>query len=120
MFGTVVHNLFLGVEAMLQFAHEEQEQQKMIVRGGQVNQFSGVVTDIREESRVAGKQRWQMALDKTEFVVGDIGMLEAIARSGAKLVVPVFGVVIDAAGEVWHVVEKPLAAGTRVTGRVNR
>ena len=85
-----------------------------------MNEFYGVVTDIREESRVAGKQRWQMALDQTEFAVGDVGMLEAVARSGAKLVVPVLGVVIDAGGEVWHVVEKPLAAGTRVTGRVNQ
>jgi hypothetical protein len=82
-----------------------------------VNEFSGVVTDIREESRVAGKQRWQMALDRTEFVAGDVGLLEAVARSGAKLVVPVLGVIVDA-GEVWHVVEKPLAAGTTVTGRV--
>jgi hypothetical protein len=88
--------------------------------GGQVNDFFGVVTDIREESRVAGRQRWQMALDQTEFSAGDVGMLEAVARSGAKLVVPVLGVVIDAAGEVWHVVEKPLAAGTRVTGRVSQ
>jgi hypothetical protein len=32
-------------------------------------------------------------------------------------VVPVLGVVMDG-GEVWHVVEKPLAAGTAVTGRV--
>jgi alanyl-tRNA synthetase len=85
-----------------------------------VNEFSGVVTDIREESRVAGRQRWHMALDRTEFVVGDVGMLEAVARSGTKLVVPVLGVVMDAAGEVWHVVEKPLAAGTRVTGRVGQ
>jgi hypothetical protein len=88
-------------------------------KGGQVNEFSGVVTDIREESRVAGRQRWQMTLDRTEFVVGDVGVLEAVARSGAKLAVPVLGVVIDAAGEVWHVVEKPLAAGTKVKGRVN-
>jgi hypothetical protein len=57
--------------------------------GGQVNEFSGVVTDIREELRVAGRQRWQMALDRTEFVAGDVGMLEAVARSGAKLAVPV-------------------------------
>ena len=48
---------------------------------------------------------------------GDVGVLEAVARSGARLVVPVLGVVMDA-GEVWHVVEKPLAAGTAVTGRV--
>jgi hypothetical protein len=85
-----------------------------------VNEFSGVVTDIREESRVAGRQHWQMALDRTEFVAGDVGMLEAVARSGAKLIVPVHCVVMDGAGEVWHVVEKPLAAGTRVTGRVSR
>jgi hypothetical protein len=83
-----------------------------------VKEFSAVVMDIREESRVAGRQRWQMALDRTEFVAGDAGELEAVARSGARLVVPVLGVVMDAAGEVWHVVEKPLAAGTRVTGRV--
>jgi hypothetical protein len=58
-----------------------------------------------------------MALDRTEFVAGDVGVLEAVARSGARLVVPVLGVLMDA-GEVWHVVEKPLAAGTVVTGRV--
>ena len=84
-----------------------------------MKEFFGVVTDIREESRVAGRQRWQMALDRTEFVAGDVGMLEAMARSGVKLVVPVLGVVTDDAGEVWHVVEKPLAAGTRVAGRVS-
>jgi hypothetical protein len=82
-----------------------------------VSEFSGVVTDIREESRVAGRQRWQMALDRTEFVAGDVGVLEAVARSGARLVVPVLGVVTEA-GEVWHLVEKPLAAGTAVMGRV--
>jgi hypothetical protein len=83
-----------------------------------VKEFAAVVADIREESRVAGRQRWQMALDRTEFGAGDAGVLEAVARSGVRLVVPVLGVVKDAAGEVWHVVEKPLAAGTAVTGRV--
>jgi hypothetical protein len=81
--------------------------------------FEAVVVDIREESRVAGRQRWQMALDRTEFVVGDVGELEAIAPSGVRLVVPVLSVVEDAAGEVWHVVEKPLTAGTAVTGSVS-
>ena len=94
------------------------ERMKGCTDGGKVSEFSGVVTDIREESRVAGKQRWLMALDRTEFVVGDVGVFEAVARSGARLVVPVLGVVMDAAGEVWHLVEKPLAAGTTVTGRV--
>jgi hypothetical protein len=82
-----------------------------------VSEFAAEVIDIREESRVAGRQRWQMALDRTEFVAGDVGFLEAVARSGARLVVPVLGVVLDA-GEVWHLVEKPLAAGTAVKGRV--
>lgn len=86
-----------------------------------VSEFQAVVTDIREESRVAGRQRWQMALDRTEFGAAggkDVGQMEAVARSGTRLVVPVLGVVVDADGEVWHVVEKPLAAGTVVTGRV--
>jgi hypothetical protein len=81
-------------------------------------EFSAVVVDIREESRVGGRQRWQMLLDRTEFGVNDLGVLEAVARSGTRLVVPVLGVVVDEAGEVWHLVEKPLAAGTAVTGRV--
>jgi hypothetical protein len=83
--------------------------------------FAAVVTDIREESRSEGRQRWRMALDRTEFEAAegkDVGVMEAVARSGARLVVPVLGVVVDAAGDLWHVVEKPLAAGTAVTGRV--
>jgi len=81
-------------------------------------EFSAVVIDIREESRIAGRQRWQMALDRTEFGAGDVGTMEAVARSGVRLVVPVLDVVVDAAGDIWHVVEKPLAAGTAVTARV--
>jgi hypothetical protein len=80
--------------------------------------FSAVVTDIREESRLDGRQRWQVALDRTEFSAGAVGALEAVARSGARLVVPVLGTVVDGDGEVWHVVEKPLAAGTAVTGQI--
>jgi hypothetical protein len=83
-----------------------------------VSGFTAIVTDIREESRVGGRQRWQMALDRTEFRAGAVGELQAVARSGARLVVPVLGTVVDAAGDVWHLVEKPLAAGTPVTGHV--
>lgn len=82
-------------------------------------EFAAIVVDIREESRVAGRQRWQMALDRTEFGAGDVGELEAVAPSGVKLAVPVLNVVVDAAGEIWHVVEKPLAAGTAVTAHVH-
>jgi hypothetical protein len=59
-----------------------------------------------------------MSLDQTEFYAGAMGSLEAVARSGTKLIVPVIGTVVDDGGEVWHVVEKPLAAGTEVTGLV--
>jgi len=86
-----------------------------------VSEFQAVVVDIREESRAAGRQRWQVALDRTEFGVEqgrDLGVVEAVTPRGARLVVPVLGVVVDAAGEVWHVMEKPLAAGTVVMGRV--
>jgi hypothetical protein len=80
--------------------------------------FSAVVMDIREERRVAGRQRWQVLLDRTDFGAGDEGSLEAVARSGSRLVVPVLGVVADGE-EIWLQVEKPLAAGTTVTGRVH-
>lgn len=85
-----------------------------------MSEFAAVVTDIREESRLAGRQRWQMALDRTEFAVGDTGVIEAIARSGARLEVPVLAVEVDDSGEAWHLVEKPLTAGTMVTGRVGK
>ncbi len=84
-----------------------------------MKRFEGVVTDIRLESRVQATARWQILLDRTEFGRGDeTGVLEAVARSGARLTVPVLGVEVDATGEVWHVVEKPLTEGTVVTGRV--
>jgi alanyl-tRNA synthetase len=59
-----------------------------------------------------------MSLDATDFAVGDVGLLEAVTRSGTRLSIPVTKVVIDEEGVVWHVVEKPLAAGTEVTGIV--
>jgi hypothetical protein len=84
------------------------------------SEFSAVVTDIRLESRSGTEARWQMTLDTTHFAAGDTGILAAVARSGTRLEVPVLDVVVDGAGDVWHVVEKPLAAGTDVVGRVTR
>jgi alanyl-tRNA synthetase len=86
--------------------------------------FGAEVTDIRLESRKDGVNRWQVALDRTAFYPEsggqpwDLGTLEAVARSGARLEVPVLAVV-EHGGEVWHVVEKPLMAGTAVAGRVD-
>lgn len=76
------------------------------------------MTDIREERRVAGVQRWQMLLDATEFSeTRAAGVLEVEARSGARMEIPVLHVVV-VDGEVWHVVEKPLGVGTTVRGCV--
>ncbi len=83
-------------------------------------EFSAVVTDIRLESRSGTEARWQMTLDATNFAAGDSGILAAVARSGTRLEVPVLDVVVDEVGDLWHVVEKPLAAGTDVVGRVTR
>jgi hypothetical protein len=80
--------------------------------------FVGVVTDIRLESRVEGVAQWQLAVSGSNFQEGDSGALEAVARSGTRLIVPVLRVTIDEEGDLWHVVEKPLAAGTEVMGRV--
>ncbi len=83
-------------------------------------EFSAVVTDIQMESRTGVSARWRMALDRTSFATGDVGMLHAVSRSGTRIEIPVLAVVADQAGDLWHVVEKPLAAGTDVVGQVAR
>lgn len=83
-----------------------------------MKEFSAEVVDIRLESRVGLHARWQMLLTGTEFsAAASVGRLEAVAPSGARLEVPVVGVLVED-GEVWHLVDKPLAAGTPVLGRV--
>jgi hypothetical protein len=76
--------------------------------------FEAVVTDIRLESRVSGRARWQIALFSA---AAQTGLLEAVARSGARLVVPVLGVV-EEDGMIWHIADKPLTEGTAITGRL--
>jgi alanyl-tRNA synthetase len=80
-------------------------------------EFSAVITDIQLESREGAEVRWRMALSSTGFQPGDAGVLIATSRSGTRIEVPVLRVLNDS-GDLWHVVEKPLAAGTDVTGRV--
>lgn len=80
--------------------------------------FTAVVTDIREHSRSAGKSRWQIALDRTEFQPGDTGVLRATSRSGAVLEVAVLEV-SEEAGELWHATEKPLLADTEIRAEVS-
>lgn len=81
--------------------------------------FSTMVADIREEGRTEGRQHWQVLLEQAGFAPGDRGTLEAVARSGARLSIPVLGVVEDD-GEIWLRVEKPLMAGTEITAHVDR
>ena len=87
--------------------------------------FSAQVTDIREASRANGQSLWQVALDRSAFYPAsggqphDTGILQATARSGAKLEAPIVEVVEDEAGEVWHFTRKPLLAGTQVEGLVD-
>ena len=85
-----------------------------------MSQFTTVVTDIRLESQSGNAGVWQMSLACTEFLPGDHGVLEAETRSGTRLVIPVTSVIDDGYGVLWHIVEKPLAAGTDVTGRVDQ
>jgi alanyl-tRNA synthetase len=88
---------------------------------GQVGaEFTAVVTDIQMESRDGATVRWRMTLSRTVFAAGDVGVLHAVSRGGTRIEVPVLAVVADEAGDLWHVVEKPLAAGTDVVGRVTR
>jgi hypothetical protein len=82
-------------------------------------EFPAAVTDIRLESREGSTVRWRMTLDRTEFAAGDTGVLQAVSRTGTRIEVPVLVVLVED-GDTWHVVEKPLAAGTDVVGRVIR
>lgn len=86
---------------------------------GVAGSFTAVVTDIRLESREgAAPARWQMTLSRTPFAAGDTGTLEAVSRSGTRIEVPVLAVIEDD-GDIWHIVEKPLAGGTDVTVRAS-
>ena len=78
--------------------------------------FTSEVTDIRLESRAGSIARWQIALEHTLFSESaPTGVLVAVAPSGARLEVPVLAV-FEQDGTTWHVVDKPLTAGTEVTG----
>jgi alanyl-tRNA synthetase len=87
--------------------------------------FEAEVLDIREHARHEGGSEWRMALDRSAFYPTsggqphDLGYLTAVARSGATLNVEVTGVEEDSTGEVWHATNKPLLAGTRVTGTLD-
>lgn len=83
-----------------------------------MSSFSATVADIRLESRQGLAGTWQMSLSETLFTPGDAGTLEAVTRSGTRLEISVTQVQVDDEGVIWHIVEKPLAAGTDVTGRV--
>jgi hypothetical protein len=81
--------------------------------------FAATVTDVRLESRAGTAARWQIALDCTRFSAATpSGTLIAVAPSGARLEVPILGIV-EEQGTVWHVVGKPLTDGTEVIGTLN-
>lgn len=82
--------------------------------------FRAVVEDLCEQRRTTAGVLWQMALSETGFQPGDCGSLTAYSRKGTKLVIPVLRVESGSDGRVWHIVQKPLAAGTEVEGSVAR
>lgn len=80
--------------------------------------FAAVVEDVRERMRVEGRAVWQLALSETYFSTGATGVLVATSRLGSRLTLRVLEVGMDDRGVVWHTVDKPLAAGTEVSGEV--
>lgn len=86
-----------------------------------LTEFTASVADIREHSRGI----WQLALDRSAFYPTsggqpcDTGTLEATAPSGARLTARISNVEEDESGEVWHTTDKPLAAATQITGRID-
>lgn len=80
-------------------------------------QFEATVVDVQLESRSEGRSWWRLALDHSDFRAGDTGELEAEARSGARLRLPLVRVELAPDGTLWHVVQKPLTEGTKVVAR---
>jgi alanyl-tRNA synthetase len=90
-----------------------------------LQEFTAVVADVRELERRDGESFWQVALDRTAFYPTsggqpyDTGTLRVTSRGGAELDVPVESVEEDDNGEVWHIVRKPLSAGTQVDAAID-
>jgi alanyl-tRNA synthetase len=90
-----------------------------------LTQFTATVTDIRERSRTGSASLWQIALDRSAFYPTsggqphDTGTLTATAPSGARLEAPIVDVEEDENGELWHLTQKPLLAGTGIEGRID-
>ncbi len=84
-----------------------------------MSRFSAVVEDVRERVRIHGRAVWQLALSETGFGRGGNGVLVAVSRQGSRLELRVLSIEEDERGVIWHTVEKPLAAGTEVTGELD-
>ncbi len=99
--------------------------ERLYYRDAFLTRFTARVADIREVSRLGGRQVWQVSLDRSAFYPEsggqphDIGTLTARSASGAVLVAPVSGVAEDEDGAVWHSTEKPLLTGTEVEGEID-
>src|SRR5579875_1079321 len=87
--------------------------------------FPAVVADVRELASRQGESVWQLALDRTAFYPEsggqpcDVGIIRATSPGGVALEIPVEAVEEDEHGQVWHVVRKPLSAGTHVEGAID-
>lgn len=90
-----------------------------------LREFTGAVTDVRELAHGDAESKWQLSLNRTAFYPTsggqpfDTGMLQVGSQGGAVLEVPVEQVEEDEQGAVWHLVRKPLAAGTPVEARID-
>ena len=87
-----------------------------------LREFSGAVSRVREFGSRDGESVWQLALDRTAFYPTSGGQpfdTGLISTGGAALEIPVEQVEEDEDGTVWHFVRRPLAEGTRLTGRID-
>jgi alanyl-tRNA synthetase len=86
--------------------------------------FTAVVADVRQLASSQGESVWQLAFDRTAFYPDsggqpcDTGLIRATSPGGVTLEIAVESVEEDEHGQVWHVVRKPLSAGTHVEGEI--
>jgi alanyl-tRNA synthetase len=90
-----------------------------------LREFTGSVTEARALESRDGVIAWQVALDRSAFYPTsggqpfDTGVLTASSKSGTEFDIQVDQVEEDEHGTVWHFVRSELAAGDRVTGRID-
>ncbi|HEY1809801.1 MAG TPA: DHHA1 domain-containing protein [Acidobacteriaceae bacterium] len=98
--------------------------ERLYYRDSFLKTFTAVVADVRQLASSQDESVWQLAFDRTAFYPDsggqpcDTGLIRATSLGGVTLEIAVESVEEDEHGQVWHVVRKPLSAGTHIEAEI--